>query len=409
MSSESEIQPGGRRLFHLVEKGILTEAQLREAEAGAAYRGVDMEKILRHEYHVPRRKILDALSLYYQCPWVEYDERRPIPFELLLRLDVESICTDHWFPIIRDGETAIIAASNPRDPDLPTKVKACVRAEKYEFYVALPEDIQAYVEDYLNSNPRHLIGNERTSLALWRNTMARWRTRLACYRTDFARVRTNLGFLRGGLGLIAMARALMLLHKTAPLHHLYWIMIGFGICLIAMGLYHYVRIKRHVLRPPAHHTLVEVTTAVLYFLETYQFVEKETKTISSRKTMLARLAESLLDYSVVMDQSPDNKKRSFLAHERNLLSAQRTIAACYRTIYARARTGLAFIRTGVSFLAIGVGLIQYFGFSALTVLDVILVTASIAMIVDGVSWYLPVLKEQSEVPDYLVTSNSEPL
>lgn len=409
MSSKSPVEAGTERFHYLVETGILTEAQLCEVETGAVYRGVDMERILRHEYHVPRRKILDALSRYYECPWVEYDERRPIPFELLLRLDAEAVCVDQWFPIIRDGQTAIIAASNPRDPDLPEKVKACVRADKYEFYVALPEDIQSYVEDYLNSDPKHLIGNERTSLALWRNTMARWRTRLACYRTDFAKVRTNLGFLRGGLGLIAIARTLMLLHETTPFYHLYWIMIGIGLFLIAMGIYHYIRIKRNVLRPPPHHTLVEVTTAVMYFLENFQFVEKETKKISSRKTMLARLAESLLEYTIVIDQSHDNKKRSYLAHERNLLSAQRTVAACYRTIYARARTGLAFIRTGVSFLAIGVGIMEYFGLSLLTFFDLLFVLASLWMIVDGASWYIPVWREQSEVPDYLVASFSEEL
>ena len=53
--------------------------------------------------------------------------------------------------------------------------------------------------------------------------------------------------------------------------------------------------------------------------------------------MLARLAELPLNHSILIDQSPDNKKRSHLAHERNLLSAKRTIAACYRTIYSRAR------------------------------------------------------------------------
>ena len=389
---------------HLVEQGILSPAQLQEAAESAAYRQVDMERILRHEYHIPRRRILESLGEYYGCPWVEYDERLPIPFELLTDLDPEHICLERWFPVAKDGPTAIIATINPQDPDLPAKVRTCLPADRYEFRVALPEDIQAFIEDFLNSSPHHLIGNERTSLALWRNTMARWRTRLACYRTDFAKVRTQLSFLSGGLGLIAIGRTLLRLDPSGPAHHInfYMGLIGLGLCLVLQGLYHYVRIRGHVLSPPKNQTLVEVTSATLYFLENYQFVEAPAEGEPIRMTMLARLAEMPMKRQVVIDQSLDNKRRSFLAHERNLYSAQRTIAACYRTIYARARTGLSFIRTGVSFLAVGIGLMQYFGFSLLSAFDVVLVLASLWLIVDGARWYLPARKEQAEIPDYIL-------
>ena len=81
-----------------------------------------------------------------------------------------------------------------------------------------------------------------------------------------------------------------------------------------------------------------------------------------------------------------------------MLAAQRTVAACYRTIYARARTGLAFIRSGVSFAGLGLGLMQYFGLSILSGLDSVLVIAGIFMIIDGFLWYLPVRREQAEIP-----------
>jgi uncharacterized membrane protein YidH (DUF202 family) len=386
----------------LVDKGVLTETTLRQAAQGAAYRGVDVTKILRHEYHIQRRRLLESLSAAYGCPWVEYDERMPIPFELLTQLDANRRNLGNWFPVAKDGQTVVIATSEPLAPDLPDKVRRCIQADAYEFRVALPEDIQAFREDFLNNDPRHLIGNERTSLAHWRNTMARWRTKLACYRTDFAKVRTNLGLLGGGMGLIAIGRALLRLHHGQPAanYHFYWGVIAFGFCLIAFGLYHYIRIKRHVLRPPRHQTIVEVTSATFYFLENAHFFDKRKS--NERETMLARLAELPVRHDIMIDQSLDNKKRSYLAHERNLFSAQRTIAACYRTVYARARTGLAFIRTGVSFLALGIGLTRYFGLSLLTALDMVLVLGSVGMIVDGALWYFPAIREQSQIPEYIL-------
>ncbi len=389
---------------HLVETGAITEAELREAAMDADFRKVNIEKILRHEHHVTRRHLLEALSAHHRCPWVEYDERIPVPFDFLTAMEPENTCMEGWFPVAKDGQTAIIATSHPEDPDLPAKVKACIHVENYEFRVALAEDVDAFIEDFLNSNPRHLVGNERTSLALWRNTMARWRTKLACYRTEFANVRTNLALLGGGMGLIAISRTLLRLHPSAPPHQLafYWSLIGIGLCLVGYGAYHYIWIKRHVMRPPKHQTLVEVTWATLHFLEDHQFVHDGQYSVPIRETMLARLAEHPLRHQIVMDKSMDNKKRSYLAHERNLLSAQRTIAACYRTIYARARTGLAFIQTGISFLAVGIGLLDYFGIHLLTALDVVLIAASIWLIVDGAGWYLPARKEQAEIPDYLI-------
>jgi uncharacterized membrane protein YidH (DUF202 family) len=405
MISESIIESMDK-FRQLMETGVLTEAQLRQAVKGAASQGVDVARILRHEYHIQRRKLLESLSAHYGCLWVEYDERMPIPFEILVQLEGHHNRLDHWFPVARDGETVVIATSNPRDPGLPAKVKACIRAEAFEFRVAVPDDIRAFKQDFLNCDPGNLIGNERTSLAHWRNTMARWRTKLACYRTEFAKVRTNLGLLGGGMGLIAIGRALLRIHHADPASNypFYWGIIVFGFCLIALGLYHYIRIKRHVLRPPRHQTVVEVTSATFYFLEDAHFFEHHDN--SDRKTMLARVAELPVRHDIIIDQSLDNKKRSFLAHGRNLFSAQRTVAACYRTVYARARTGLSFIRTGVSFLSLGIGLTQYFGFSLLTVLDMVLVLGSIGMIVDGALWYIPAIREQAQIPDFILAPST---
>ena len=152
------------------------------------------------------------------------------------------------------------------------------------------------------------------------------------------------------------------------------------------------------MKPPGHQTLVEVTSATLQFLETYHFIEGVGTNSVMKKTMLGRLGDFLANHSTILYPSPASRERTHLARERNVLAGQRTVAACYRTIYARARTGLAFIRSGISFLSLGLGLMQYFGLSALTLFDSVLVLAGTLMIVDGALWYMPVRKEQAEIP-----------
>ena len=118
----------------------------------------------------------------------------------------------------------------------------------------------------------------------------------------------------------------------------------------------------------------------------------------TKGTMLARLGDCIGGYSSILYPSPASRERTHLARERNVLAAQRTIAATYRTIYARARTGLAFIRTGISFMGLGFGLLKIFSLSPLTIFDALLIAAGLLIALDGLLWYLPVRKEQAEMP-----------
>lgn len=387
----------GRRFQSLIEWKVLTQEGLRSAEEAAVARGIDLESVLCRENKLPKRILLEALSEHYNLPFLEYDERMPVPSELLAGLEGERLSMGRWFPVIKDGEAVIIAANDPGDAGLLSEIKTLIKAERYIFWVALEEDIQWFIQDFLHAKPGLLIGTERTGLAYWRNTMAHWRTRLACYRNELAKARTDLALLRWGLGLIALSDALIRA-RSAPTDYLYWSMLAAGLCFALIGLAGYIKIRRRRISPPGHHTLVEVTAATLHFLEDYHFIENTGVKTETKGTMLARLGDFLAGHSTILDPSPASRVRTHLARERNVLAGQRTVAACYRIIYARARTGLAFIRTGVAFLSLGLALARYFGLSALTFFDVLLIVAGAAMVVDGAIWYLPVRKEQSEFP-----------
>jgi uncharacterized membrane protein YidH (DUF202 family) len=384
--------------FHLlIDRGILTPEKLNSAKYARGSRNIEIERTLIGDYKVPRRMLLQAISDYYQCPFIEYDERMPIPSELLTGLDRDMLLKSLWFPLIRDGETVVIATNDPHDPALQDEIRSVITAARYEFYVALGEDIAWFIRDFLHEKPGNIIGTERTGLAFWRNTMARWRTRLACYRNDLAKGRTSLAFLRLGLGIIAIADTLMHTQRILSMYS-YWSMITVGILLSVFGSYGYLKIRKSRMKPPRHQTLVEVTAATLHFLENYHFIDNTPITFEKKETMLARLGDFLANHCTITYPTPASRERIHLARERNVLAAQRTVASCYRTIYARARTGLSFIRTGIVFSTLGFGLMHYFGLSLLTFFDSMLVMAGIIMVVDGILWYLPVRKEQSEIP-----------
>jgi uncharacterized membrane protein YidH (DUF202 family) len=379
--------------------GMPRSGLLAEAAQGAVLRRVPLARILHSEYGVEREALLKALRDHYQCASIEYDERLPIPPELLTGLSGSQLAQSGWFPVIKDADgTVVIAACDPSDTAMRAEVEGIFGPAPYEFRVALPDDIAWFIQDFLHDKPGLLIGTERTGLAFWRNTMAQWRTRLACYRTDLARARTALAFVRTGLALAAISRTLLSSERFAA-HPLpaYGVLVA-GLLIFSGALPTYLRVRRSRMTPPRHQTLVEVSGATLSFLENYHNLEHTEPEKKTKETMLARLGDLLGNYSTILYPSPASRERTHLARERNVLAGQRTIAGCYRTIYSRARTGLAFIRTGVSFVSLGIGLIGYFGLGFKTFFDAMLIVIGLLMIVDGGLWYLPVRKEQAELP-----------
>jgi hypothetical protein len=76
--------------YHLLtEWGNLTPEKLCSAKYASSARNIDIERILIKEYKVPKHVLLRAISNYYGCPFIEYDERMPVPPELLAGLDMD--------------------------------------------------------------------------------------------------------------------------------------------------------------------------------------------------------------------------------------------------------------------------------------------------------------------------------
>ncbi len=332
---------------------------------------------------------------------IEYDERLPVPPELLEGLNPEELARELIFPVFLDGDTAVIAAAHP-DKVTPEQAGKVAGDAAYQLIRAPARDILWFIEDYLSDRPGRIIGTERTGLAFWRNTMAAWRTRLACYRNDLAKARVSLSILRWGLGFITVASASAVLELNLSLTTImYWSLIAAGVPVTGLGLFHYLRIRRSMMKSPGPQTLVEVTSATVGFLEDYELTCTFRPKIKG--TMLSRLADFLPNYCSVLRPEPASRERTHLARERDMLAAHRTLAACYRTLYSRGRTGLAFIRTGIVFLGIGAGLIQYFQINPLALWGLLLFAAGALMITDGFLWYLPARREEPDLRRLMTT------
>ena len=375
-----------RKFLPLVEDGVISKEALLGARDTARARGVEVERVLLREVGVPREAMLCALAGHFGCEPIQYDERLPVPTHLFEGLKSDVLLLHQWFPVIMQGETVVIAAVNPESRVMRDEAMRLVPAGEYEFRVALAEDVQWLIQDYLHAKPESIIGIERTGLAFWRNIMAQWRTRLACYRTDLARVRTSLKLVRWGLAMAAFGDALARIKIYHPLKPYYGVVFIAGLVLALAGLCDYLKTRRRRMLAPGARRLAEVTNATVQFTDRYHLDDSAGK--KTKGTMLARMGNMVTAYCSILAPEPASKERTHLARERNMLAAQRTIAACHRTIYARARTGLSFIRTGVAFTGAGLLMRELLG-PGFVFLDFVLMAAGLFLAVEGLRWYLP--------------------
>src|SRR5437762_4911193 len=87
---------------YLLAQHRLTQEELASAVAEARRRQSDVESILIEQYKVPRIDLGTSLSQFYECPFVEYDDKIITPPDLMKGLRIEYLRRNFWLPLRRE-------------------------------------------------------------------------------------------------------------------------------------------------------------------------------------------------------------------------------------------------------------------------------------------------------------------
>ena len=141
----AKARPG--KFDYLIENGLVTQKELDKAVLEARKTRQDLEALLMKAYKISKKDIGQALSHYYRVPFVEYNERVPIPGDLLAGLKVPFMKKNNWVPIGQDqaGQRVIIAIDNPYHLQKVDIIKPLFPGKDIIFHVALAEDIESFL------------------------------------------------------------------------------------------------------------------------------------------------------------------------------------------------------------------------------------------------------------------------
>ena len=136
-------RPG--KFDYLLAQHVITPGELTQATAEARQRQTDVETLLLENYAVPKSELGTALSQFYHCPFVEFDERVLPPADVMKDLKIDYLKKALWVPLRRDGDTLIVLIDNPQDVQKVDTINNLLRGHKVSFAVGLRNDILAFL------------------------------------------------------------------------------------------------------------------------------------------------------------------------------------------------------------------------------------------------------------------------
>ena len=123
----------------------ITAQELNSAVAEARRRQTDVESILIEQYKVPKIEVGSALSQFYECPFIEYDDKILPPPDLMKGLRLEYLRRNFWLPLKREDHHIVVLIDNPQDLQRVDSVAQALKNRKIRWAVGLRKDILSFL------------------------------------------------------------------------------------------------------------------------------------------------------------------------------------------------------------------------------------------------------------------------
>jgi type II secretory ATPase GspE/PulE/Tfp pilus assembly ATPase PilB-like protein len=154
LESLSAVFASGSRYDYLLGEGIVTTDQLQKAFALSKKMNKSVEHVLIEHLHIKKEAIGKSFSLFYDCPFREYDPALPVPVELLSKLKEKFLLNEYWVPMSWEKDSVEILVDDPRDLNKTDNIKALLKTGRINFSVAIREDIQQYIKRFFDAGQR---------------------------------------------------------------------------------------------------------------------------------------------------------------------------------------------------------------------------------------------------------------
>ena len=140
----SKLTPASR-YDYLLNKGLATPEQLQKALSVSKSTKKSVELILTQQFKLKKADIGKSLSLFYGCPFKEFDPKAPVPIELITNLKKTFLLHDLWIPLSWRKDGVDILIDDPWDLRKTGLIRGLTKTRKINFCVGIKEDIEKFI------------------------------------------------------------------------------------------------------------------------------------------------------------------------------------------------------------------------------------------------------------------------
>ena len=138
------------RYDYLIRNKIVTTNQLQEALAIAKKMSKSVEFVLVDRFGIQKDEVGKSLSMYFGCPFRDFDEEFPIPFELIGKLKRSFLLYYVWVPLSWSKKGVEILVDDLEDLRKTDHIKALMTNQKIIFSVGFKEDVVKYINHFFS-------------------------------------------------------------------------------------------------------------------------------------------------------------------------------------------------------------------------------------------------------------------
>jgi len=139
------------RFDYLISRDLLKEEELDSAWEEAREQKETIETFLMKKYKISKEEMGKSFEAFFHCKFIEFNDKHPIPGDLLKNLKREYLRRELWVPIGKvDGNIQVIM-DDPNNILKRDTIEGLLKTKSVRYDVSLLEDIQKFINYFFQS------------------------------------------------------------------------------------------------------------------------------------------------------------------------------------------------------------------------------------------------------------------
>ncbi|OPY86583.1 MAG: Type II secretion system protein E [Syntrophus sp. PtaU1.Bin208] len=139
------------RFDYLISRDLLKEEELDNAWEESREQKEPMESFLMKKHGISKEDIGKSLEEFYRCQFIKFDDKFPIPGDLLKNLKREYLLRELWVPLNKIEGNIQVIVDDPNNILKRDMIESLLKTKAVKYDVAFPEDIIKYINYFFQT------------------------------------------------------------------------------------------------------------------------------------------------------------------------------------------------------------------------------------------------------------------